>query len=520
MLNRTALLGLVLSLACSNFTAAVSEPDAVSEESASEPAPAPEPALRVATNTVGAEPIAAGASGVVYVESPGVGEIAVQIVVPASPRYSEGAPLVVVVPPFFTPKGGYETSPAAEDIGMIRVSLLWPGRADRATGSQSGGEEDYGGPQSTQALRDVIRYATGQVSDTDGLTINQRTAVEVASGNVGVYAFSHPGIAATNVFAHHGAELGGVGWFIGYENPTTEALSAVEAGHWARGGAVENPSYDPDKYSEDGLNIDYSTVGWAVSSDYPEGRPCFGRGQEYVLDRRVPRMWDKRYYSTALLSALRDNGVFTAESWPEDLATPEEAAEVWPYRSSVTKYKLVPGQLPELKVLLMFANKGHVQPSPSMPQVHHAYDGFHTRGGLWVRLNPDQAYVDALSGTSGRYTEHDANTEPTSWKNASSWGFDPKSVPGGRAVFPMASVAEMADRMQAGSWDDDLSGTLFPTSTMSPPDDARPPRGDGARPLRGDGARPPRGDKPPRGDRPTRGDKPPLGDKPPRGKRP
>lgn len=516
MLTRTALLGVVLSLACSSFTTA--EPvvdDPVPATAAPAPTPEPAPALRAATNTVGKAPIAAGASGVVYVRSPGVGEIAVQVVVPEAPRYSQGAPLVVVVPPFFTPKDGFETAPAAEQIGMIRLSLLWPGRADRDSGAQSQGEDDYGGPSSTQALRDVIRYATGQATDTDGLTIDQRTAVTAATGNVGVYAFSHPGIAATNVLAHHGAELGGVDWFVGHENPTTDALSAVEAGYWASSGAVENPSYSADRYREDGLGIDYSTVGWVTGSAYPEGRPSFGRNKEHVLDRRIPQMWGKRYYSTALLTALRDNGVFTAETWPGDLATPEEAAEVWPYRSPVTKFKLVPQQVPELKVMLQFSNKDHVQPAADAPHIHHAYDGFHTRGGLWVRLNPDQAYVAALAGSAGSYEEHDANSAPSSWRQASSWGYDLKATPGGRTMVSMAAVAEMADRTQAGNWDADLSAPLFSTASLGAPADARPPRGD--KPARGD--RPTGGAKPPKGDRPTGRDKPPKDGRRPKGQR-
>ena len=75
----------------------------------------------------------------------------------------------------------------------------------------------------------MIRFASGAIPDADGNYISDWSAVPLLTDNVGLYAFSHPGIAATNVLALYGDELS-VAYFVGRENPTVPALSAMELG--------------------------------------------------------------------------------------------------------------------------------------------------------------------------------------------------------------------------------------------------------------------------------------------------
>ena len=44
---------------------------------------------------------------VTYIDSPGIGEIAISIAVPEIPRYSEGAPIVFDVSTWFVPLAGF-----------------------------------------------------------------------------------------------------------------------------------------------------------------------------------------------------------------------------------------------------------------------------------------------------------------------------------------------------------------------------------------------------------------------------
>ncbi len=56
------------------------------------------------------------------------------------------------------------TDPDLTSLGLIQVSYLWPGQTDAITGVKSSGNFDYGGEQSIQVLRDVIRFASGTYS--------------------------------------------------------------------------------------------------------------------------------------------------------------------------------------------------------------------------------------------------------------------------------------------------------------------------------------------------------------------
>ncbi|RPJ09420.1 MAG: hypothetical protein EHM28_01545, partial [Spirochaetaceae bacterium] len=247
------------------------------------------------------------------------GTIAVKIVPPHNPRYSEGAPVMVEVPEFFYPKDEFRQYAEADSIGFMYVTFMWPGKKDTPTGRASQGTYDFGGPACIAALRDVIRFATGEIKNTDGKYIREIVPVVPLTDNVGLYAFSHPGIAAVNVLANHGKEITGLKYFIGRENPTSDVLLSVETGYWGGKNAGEEPKINPlykypGCYQPSSITLDYSTIKWLVDRAHPAGCPAFG--DLYVSDKNVPIMWNKRYYSIALTKALVANKALTASSWP------------------------------------------------------------------------------------------------------------------------------------------------------------------------------------------------------------
>ena len=75
----------------------------------------------------------------------------------------------------------------------------------------------------------------------------------------------------------------------------------------------------------------------------------------------------------------------------------EEAEEAWAYRTVADRYDALAGS--DIAALLVFAERQHVQPLPDAVSVHSAWDGL-TGAGLWVRLNPDRAYLDWVSGAT------------------------------------------------------------------------------------------------------------------------
>ena len=424
------------------------------------------------------EPTPAGGELITYVDSEG-DDIAVRIEVPEQPRYPEGAPVVVEVSTWFVPGNDFHRVNQTTQIGAITVSYLWPERVDVESGARSEGVYDYGGADSLEVLRDVIRFASGLIPNVDGYTIDELVAVTPLTDNVGLFASSHAGVVATNVLAHHGLELPTVKYLVGRENPTRDEMYPCELGHFDdQHNPVYNPFYDEDAYSPITVTVDYSTVGWYQDPQSTD-RPYFAAGNghpEYILDDKGPKLWDdKRYYSRDITKALLDNGALTPETWPDDLATYTETVEAWPFRVTVHNYPAFVTQAPNLKVMLVFAQDDHVQAAETKPHIHQAWDGFTDAAGLsWVRLNPDLAYVQAINpGYESGFPDNPANSEPADWHDIRPWGFP--AGPGGiREDVWLASVAEMADRVQANNWDNNLDAVLYqyppvePTPTPTP----------------------------------------------------
>lgn len=398
------------------------------------------------------------------------GPIAVRITLPVQRRYPEGAGVLVEVPPFFTPGEGYSRGLDVRSIGILHVTFLWPGCADPKLGHLSGGVRDYGGAGSIAALRDVIRFASGDLADTNGRTIADIAGIPVMAGNVGLYAFSHPGLSAVSVMASYGDRLTALRYFIGRENPTVDAISSMEIGYFGGDGEpVINPEYRyPGSFHADDILLDYSSIRW--DPELPgcvqgaKGAPYFdgnGNGRrdpsEFALGTQCPTMFGKRVYSAVLTRALETNRIFTSDSWPEDLAMPDEAEALWSIRESPGAYPALRERMPEVKVMLVFGVRDHVQVALDKPHVHQAWLGF-SGAGLWVRLNPDSAYAACLGPDIGNWQDHPAGVEPEDWMEAYRWGH-PNS-PSAAEVFPLAAVAEMADRVYYENWAPDFDRVL------------------------------------------------------------
>jgi len=419
------------------------------------------------------EPTPAGGELITTIDSEG-DEIAVRVEVPEKPRYPEGAPVVVEASTWFVPGNGFHRVNETTQIGAITVSYLWPERVDLESGARSEGVYDYGGPRSLEVLRDVIRFASGLMTDTDGYTIAELTAVTPITDNVGLFASSHAGVVATNVLAHHGLEIPAVKYLVGRENPTRDEMYPLELGHFDdQRNPVYNPFYADDDYSPITVTVAYSTVGWYEVDAVTPGRPYFAALDglpDHVLHETIcPRMWGKRYYSRAISRALLENGALTLGSWPEDLATPAETEAAWPFRITVHNYPILTTSASDLKVMLVFAQDDHVQAAETKPHIHQAWDGFHQAAGLsWVRLNPDLAYVQAIHAAYGTgFPDNAANAEPADWHAIRAWGF-PAGLGGVREDVWLASVAEMADRVREDNWGGDLDAVLVEYTPPQP----------------------------------------------------
>jgi len=402
-----------------------------------------------------------------HIWSEGNGRVAVRIEVPISTRYPEGAPIVVEASTWFVDQVEFHRRNDTRKIGAVTVSYIWPGRKDYHRDIASDGVFDHGGPFSLLAFRDVIQFAAGMRPDIDGHYMQDLLNFSVLYENLGIFASSHAGVVATNMLAHHGSYLPGVKYLIGRENPTRDEMYPLELGHFDdQDRPVHNPFFNESHYSTTEVIVDYSTVGWYQVHPDSTGRPYFAEKEplpEHILHPEIcPKMWGKRYYSRAITRALLENGALTLDQWPEDLATPAETEAAWPFRICIHNYPAFLVEAPDLKVMLVFSQDDHVQTAPTKPHIHQAWDGFHKTANLWTRMNPDRAYLKSINPDYGSgFPDNPANQEPLDWINIRDWGFPAEM--GTRQDVWLASCAEMADRIKANDWSNNLDSVFFPT---------------------------------------------------------
>lgn len=413
-----------------------------------------------------------------YINSETIGRIAVQVSSPQQPRFPDGSGVVVLIPPIFTPGSSFPSQPDFTSIGLVQITFLWPGGEDPVTKLKSDGEYDYGGELSLHALRDVIRFAAGRQADTDGRYLVGLTNASPLQNEVGLYAFGDAGLAAVGVLSEFGDKLPGLVYYIGRENPSVDSLVCQELGYYdASGQPVVNLFYlYPASYTPWSLNVNQTGLRWdavytEAGNEYT-GRPYLDldasgtlTGPDYLFDGAVRAANGKRTYSTALTQALLDSGALTPQSWPADLATPLEASQVWSVRQTAYRFEALRETIPALKVMLVFARLDHAQVAQDKPHIHQLFQGFRFEAELWVRLNPDRAYVTQILPSAGlNFPDNPADTQPQDWTQIEAYSYPNQSQTD--IYVPLAAVAEMADRAHAGRWDENLGQVLF---TYTPP---------------------------------------------------
>jgi hypothetical protein len=446
--------------------------------------------------------LATSFSGIIqttHIKSEGsTGNIAVMVASPKVKRFSDGAGIVIVIPPLFSSVEGFMKVPDLTSLGLVQVSYLWPGDMDTQAGVKSEGEFDHGGANSIKILRDVIRFAGGRLADTNGRYIYGLSTVPPLTQEVGMYAFGDGGLAVVNALSLYGDQFQGLQYYVGRENPTIDVLACGEAGYYdAAGKPVYNPFYIyPASYSFNSISLNFTNLHWdpTYTSSFSNlaGQPYLdldGSGSisagDYIFDGRPPVIDGKRYYSIDLTQALLSTGALSAATWPADVATLGEVTPFWNFLQNPGRFAAMQNIdiLRNLKVMLVFAKNDHAQVAMDKPQIHQAYQGFRIQAGFWVRLNPDRAYVEEmLKANEGAgfatptaaaptnaildFPDNPANTQPDDWANIGDYAY-PEQGAAGRLV-PLAAVAEMADRAHAGLWDENLGQALYNYLSTTP----------------------------------------------------
>ncbi|MBY0357095.1 MAG: hypothetical protein K2W82_03765 [Candidatus Obscuribacterales bacterium] len=427
---------------------------------AAAPEPIPEASIKV-------PPMVKEQSVSTYVPSsaaPGQG-LAVNIIYPKKPRYEKiGAPVVVVVPGGHG-ASGLDFSMHAAQQGFIEVRFAFPGGGKN--GFVSTGIYDQRGPQSKLALKDVMRFAAGAISDREGKSINQLLPVPVYNKVIGAVGWSNGGNVLLSTLAKYAPELKSLGWLAFYESPLGQMFYLPTLGgaqdmmsnkHYRHGtAATGHVLVDCQKiYFQAGGSKSPGAHKKIGESEIPgllyfdeNGNKAWEESCEYAVSYTTEIGLDKQIYPVMYLKALAKLPEFKPPgNWPSKLATAAEAQAFYNERDGSLNIKDVSAAFPNVPVCIFGSRLDHLQRQPDHPHIAMQYNAWLGAQHPYVRLNPDQVYVAAAALMRAN---NFANNKPNVSVDADAIDLLMEQegiVPD--YVFMEAAAAELSDRVLKG----------------------------------------------------------------------
>ncbi|RLE69396.1 MAG: hypothetical protein DRJ43_04025, partial [Thermoprotei archaeon] len=441
--------------------------------------------------------------------------IATMVLYPKEPRYGSSAPVVVYVQggpyPGFFPFLKEDWDP----LGIVWVYFIFPGGSTKIKlppgvemEFRSGGEYDYRGSKCYEALYAVLQFAQGKLVSGSGKKIGDFVDYQILYDNVGMYGSSYGGVMAAMVFYRYSSGLEGVRYIVFYESPATNYLTTTDLGRigedkdWSVDSDgdglpwndIRSPEYVIGSANETWCNINFSTLSYDSEVGFyldrnGNGKPDYRKEKALyitdlngngVIDKNedyVFRPWIVRVngrnrlaYSVLVTKAAEEKGLFTIVD--EAVMRFDEAWEFWYERDMGYHYDEIVENAPWLKIMQLGFLREHMCPAPDYPNVVVNYNAFRKRG-MWIRLNPDKAYLDYVLGRSVETSDNDANIEITFENIREHLIFDHEMNMKSdvRKLIEQASVAEMADRVFYNNWNPNLDHVLI----EAPPEE-KPPK--------------------------------------------
>lgn len=414
------------------------------------------------------------------------GALAVRVFPATRRRYETGSPVVVLA------TGGTGAGnlrpflPTAGDL--VRIVFLFPGGAD-PPGLRSDGTYDQRGQLSIAALADVVRFAAGEATDSEGRTLADLVEVPPAPGNVGVVGTSNGGNIAVAAAAKAGDLAAQLRWIVQWESPVSSQAATVDLGPVRlecpeAGRRASLPALNP-RYTGYGpleMDLDYGDIAYDPASVPPRvfldgnGNGRYDTSVDPASGCRTPdtngdgslsltedfllqsfAATSRRVYSRPATAALAEK--LGTIMWPPEVADPDEADAFWDLREAVALYGAAVRYVPGLEAMVVTSAEDHVQIAPDHPHIRQALEGW-LGAGAWVRLNPAPEYLaeaDPSLARRGDLPRNPPNTAPDDWLAAADYAL-PEDVPSEAGW--QAAVYELADRAQG------VSGG--PTATLTP----------------------------------------------------
>ncbi len=440
--------------------------------------------------------------------------VAVILTLPRTPRWAEGAPVVVHIPGGWGQSGLEQRGADLSGFGFADLRFSFPGGG--LPDFQSGGANDHRGEPSIRALRDLIRFATGRKADSNGKTIQDHAGkIKILVDHAGLAGWSNGGNPAGIVAALYGKDFPDLAFYASFESPLGEGACGAELGGFGTG---PNPAYDPDT----GV-LDLKKLAWDPElriaapgggrggaggreggaggrtsgaparpgggdpgraslpsgglffdldgdGSFDEGSDFAGRPLAGTSESGEPRAG----YSLRLLRGAEESGLF-AEGRPSQIPSLAEAEVWWQFRDALPHLPRAVENCPKLAVIVYGSEKDHVQAALDHPHILAQVEGYRAAGATFVRLNPDRAYVQWVSG-GGAETAVD-NPAGQAWDHRSIRAAMEPEDAASDAGYMAAALCELADRTHAKDWRPNLDAPLHPDAPRSDLPPPRPQRG-------------------------------------------
>jgi hypothetical protein len=353
-----------------------------------------------------------------------------------------------------------DTGPSISDHGFIEIHFNMPG-SGRAQ-LESGGEYDLRGMNCAIAFSDVIRFAMGLKTDSEGQNLADYTGeITPMHNNTGLLGLSNGGNLTTVTAGMFAESLSGLAWIVNWESPVGDGIPTAIAGN--RGGPdadppnpLINPAYNPADHTFDWDKLKYSgDVYFSFDNTKIEGGLYFDVndnsspdfGTDYVLNGLVYK--NKVYYTAQAVYEAELRGVYPANR-PVHFPAYSNTLLFWQQRNGIYWIDTIGAYNQDILFIIEAADQDHVQTAPNHPHIVIQYNAFIDAGAKFVRLNPDRAYVNDILGRE----------QPDARDNPAFMDIDYGNVVG--ALQPIGSVSlnvgiyasacELADRVYYGNY--------------------------------------------------------------------
>ncbi len=338
--------------------------------------------------------------------------IALLIHFPDSARYDScGAPVAIVIAGGKGSAGIIINYPAVmTNYGFIEVFFNFPGGG--VTPSASGGNYDLRGPDCITALRDVIRFCSGEIPNMGGHYLQELNSVVPDYQDVGLVGGSNGGNIALAVTGMFGNNLPGLKWITNWESPIGNENVLADAGTNFYGTPTDNNAYNDSTGVYDYSKLKYSDT---LRTDYFSGTGLDTVAGLYFDNNNngIPRdsvdfsllplfygtgIYQRAFYSEKIIELGYSMGLIPT-SKPNYIPTLQEAKDFWKWRNGENWIDSIGIKRPDLLFTVTGREHDHYINSPDHPGVLNQYSKFVTAGTNIVRLNPDKSYLEYVLGS-------------------------------------------------------------------------------------------------------------------------